>query len=118
MVASGNHSSEMTPKSALIYQDSYEYPIYDENNEIHSFGAILPDDENLAVGYYNSTEYKYYLYKVKSVSVPDEILNTRSVIGNTPDIRLTSQNNRLIDPTNEDEHATFGLKDGTQTVFL
>ena len=97
------YTDEMQPKSALIYQDSYEYPVYDDEDETYSFGAILPDDSNLAVGYYNSTEYKYFKYKIKSVSVPDEVLNTRSVDGLVPDIRLSSKTNQLINPTDSNE---------------
>ena len=97
------YDSDSEPKSAVIYQDSYEYPVVNEEEGTYSFGAIVPDDYNLAVGYYNSTEYQYWKYRIKSVSVPDEILNTRSVDGVTPDIRLTSQTNKLIDSENVDE---------------
>ena len=97
------YDSLTEPISAVIFQDSYEYPVFNENSGEYSFGAINPDDYNLAVGYYNSTEYLYHMYKIKSVSVPNEILNTRSVIGTNPDIRLTKESNQLIDSNNPNE---------------
>ena len=97
------YTDTSSPKSAIIYQHSYEYPVYDEINDTYSFGGIVPDDYNLAVGYYNSTEYKYYKYKLKAVSLPDEMLNTRSVNGISPDVRLTSQTNQLINPSDINE---------------
>ena len=97
------YTSSVEPVSSLIFQDSYEYPVQNLEDNSYSFGAIVPDDYNLAVGYYNSTEYAYYKYKIKSVSLPDEILTTRSVLGTAPDIRLTKETNQLIDATNPDE---------------
>lgn len=91
------------PNSAVIYQDSYEYPIYDNNEGLYSFGGIVPDSYNLAVGYYNSTEWLYSKYGIKAVSLPDEILNTRSVLGNVPDVNLSSKTNQLINQNNLNE---------------
>ena len=103
------YTSSSKPVSAVIYQDSYEYPVYDSKTETYDFGGILPDDYNLAIGYYNSTEYKYYKYSIKSISLPDNILNTRSVLGVTPDIRLTSKTNQFISSSNVNEQ--IGIND-------
>ena len=97
------YSSSSLPKSTIIYQDSYEYPVYDSLNEVYDFGGILPDESNLATMYYNSTEYYYYYYKIKTLSVPESILSTRGVNGSNPDLRLTSNTNHLIDSSNPDE---------------
>ena len=91
------------PNSAIIYQTGNEYPIENINTETQSFGAILPDDYNIAVGYYNSTEYMWYAHQVKSVSVPNSILQTRGVNGAFPDLVISDENNHLIDSTNPNE---------------
>ena len=97
------YTDASVPNSAVIYQVGSNYPIENQTTGVQCFGGILPDDYNIAVGYYNSTEYMYYSHKIKSVSIPTEILNTRAVDGATPDLILSSSNNHLIDSTNPNE---------------
>ena len=96
------YTDSITPKSALIYQDSYEYPIYSDDG-YQSFGGILPDEDNLATMYYNSTEYIYYTAEEKKIALPSDLISTRSVNGIVPDLQLSSKTNKIIDSTNPDE---------------
>ena len=96
------YTDSTLPKSALIYQDTYEYPVYSDEG-YQSFGAILPDEENLATSYYNSTEYIYYTAEEKKISLPDDLKTTRSVNGETPDLVLNSKTNQIIDSNNLNE---------------
>ena len=96
------YTDSVQPKSAIIYQDTYEYPIYSDDG-YQSFGAILPDEDNLATMYYNSTEYIYYTAEIKKISLPNDLKTTRSVIGSVPDLVLSSKTNQLIDSSNLDE---------------
>lgn len=105
VVAKGHpelYTDSVQPKSALVYQDTYEYPIYSDEG-YQSFGAILPDEDNLATTYYNSTEYIYYTAEEKKISLPNDLKTTRSVIGTVPDLVLSSKTNQLIDSSNPDE---------------
>ena len=106
------YTSASLPKSAVIYSgDSYEYPTYDTEEKTYEFGSILPDELNVAIGYYNSTEWLYTLSGIKSVSTQDstadiyagDIYNIRGVGGICPDKVFNWNTNRLIDPTNVDE---------------
>ena len=86
--------------SALIFQDSLDYPYYDTELNTYSFGGILPDDYNLAVGYFNSTDWRYSYEMYKSISIPESILNTRGVGAPFADKTLSSTTNHLIDSQN------------------
>lgn len=104
------YTDSSTPKSTIIYSgDDYNYPTYNSNTGVYEFGGILEDDANLAVGYYNSTEWKYSLLGIKAVTVPDEILNTRGVQSETADKVFSSETNQLIDSSNVNEQ--IGVND-------
>ena len=92
-----------TPNSALIYHDGYDYPVYDTINDIYDFGAILQNQYNLSIGYYNSTEWQYADWHYWSVSLPNEMWIARGVESNTKDIRLTSKTNHLVDSSKLNE---------------
>ena len=98
------YTDTSTPVSAIIYTgDKYNHPTYDSINDVYEFGGILEDDQNLAVGYYNSTEWWYSKAGIKSVTVPSEILETRGVNSETADSIFNSNTNHLIDSSNLNE---------------
>ena len=98
-----------TPKSAIIYSgDTYNYPTYDTESETYEFGGILPNDENFAIMYYNKYDKRYSTNGIKSVSIPQQVLNTRGVDSITGDKILSNSTNHLINSTNNNEKITLG----------
>lgn len=95
--------SGLSPKSAIIYQDSDEYPYYNSANGVTNLGGILGDGANLAIGYWNSFEYRFIHSEIIRLSLPDSIKNTRGVNGVCPDVVLSKNTNHLIDSNNIDE---------------
>ena len=104
--------SNENPLSSIIYSgDNYNYPTYNENSSTYEFGGILEDDLNMAIGYYNSYEYKYAATRLKSVSATEsnadifagDIYTIRGVEGTNPDKIFNSSTNHLIDSTNVSE---------------
>lgn len=111
------YTESSTPVSSIIYSgDTYDYPTYNTLTNVYEFGGILNDDINLAVGYYNSTEWWYDNGGVKSITCSgdlnagqslsskvidgSEIYNIRGVGKTTADKPFNSKNNHLIDSAN------------------
>lgn len=94
---------ESKPQSAVIYQNGYEYPVYDELNNIYNFGAILPNEENFATLNYNLSEWQYAQQGHWVMDLPNEIWETRGVESSTKDFVISKENNHLIDSTNPKE---------------
>ena len=106
------YTDSSLPTSAVIYTgDDYEYPTYDSENDVYEFGTILDDNLNVAVGYYNSTEYRYAVSGVKSISLLDnsadiyggDVYNIRGVGKVTADKVFSSKTNQLINSSIVDE---------------
>jgi len=92
------------PISTIIYSgDSYNYPTYNEIDNIHEFGGILPDAYNFAALYYNYYDFVNAKNGVNHVSVPAELYNIRGVESETADRTLHSTTNHLIDSQNNEE---------------
>ena len=97
------------PISTIIYSgDKYDSPTYNSETQVHEFGGILQDDINVAIGYYNSTEFYWAKYGLKSISMPDDIYNIRGVTSVTKDRILDETTNHLIDSTNPNEKIGVG----------
>ena len=97
------YNSTQLPNSGIIYQTDYEYPVYNENDDVYSFGAILPNSSNFATLNYNASEWQFTNWKYWTMSIPDEILSTRGVDSITKDTVLSTSTNHLIDSTNSNE---------------
>ena len=97
------YNEHSLPKSALIYQTDYEYPMYNEVDDYYTFGAILPNAYNFATMNYNSSEWQFENWQYWTMSLPDEIWQTRGTESPTKDICLSTQTNHLIDSQNNDE---------------
>ena len=59
--------------------------------------------DNLAVGYFNSTEQYYAGWQYWNQKVPTEIYETRGVESTTKDIKISRTNNHIIDSENSNE---------------
>ena len=115
VVAKGHpeqYTNASEPLSTIIYTgDSYEYPTKNTDSNVYEFGGILSDDLNLAVGYYNSTEWWYSRAGIKTISVLDttadiyggDVYNIRGVGQSNPDILFSSKTNHLLDSQNNFE---------------
>ena len=97
------YSESDKPVSAVIYQQGYDYPVYDSINDIYDFGGILPDDINLATAYFNSIDSRYLSDNYKTISIPDEMYAIRGVESVTKDVIITDETNCLIDYSNPNE---------------
>ena len=97
------YSEESKPQSAVIYQHGYEYPVYDEINNIYNFGAILPNGYNFSTINYNLSEWQYAQQGHWVMDLPTDIWETRGVESPTKDLVLSKDNNHLIDSTNPKE---------------
>lgn len=106
-----------SPVSSIIYSgDSYNYPTYNSDKDEYEFGGIFEDELNVAVGYYNSTEWRYSREGIKTVSITDpsaqvygnEVYAIRGVNGTHPDQLFNSTTNHLIDSSNSLEQIGIG----------
>ena len=96
------YTSSSQPNSTKIYTgDKFDYPVYNENENIYEFGGILKNGHNFSIDYFNKTDYVFTTRQ--KISVPDEILNSRGPNSNTRDLVLTSKTNKIIDSSNIDE---------------
>ena len=107
---------DILPQRTIIYTgDSYDYPTYNCNEDIYEFGGILPDELNLSIGYYNSTEWWYAHSGIKTISISDphadvygaDVYSTRGVGKKTSDIILSSSTNHLIDSSKSEEQISI-----------
>ena len=101
------YSSADQPMSTIIYHKGYEYPVYYENQNMYNFGAILPDEINLATAYFNSSESRYLTDNFKTISIPNDLYNIRGVESNTKDISISRETNHIINSSNPNE--TIGM---------
>ena len=98
------YNDSVTPVSSVIYTgDKYDYPTKDTDTGVYEFGTILPDDLNLAIGYYNSTEWMYARNGIKSITLPDDIYQVRGPESITKDKIFSKDTNQLIDSSKESE---------------
>ena len=97
------YDSNSEPLSAVIYQTGYEWPVYNETENVYCFGSILPDEANLATGYYNSTEQYYTSRHYWNLKMNQEVYSTRGVESSTKDILFNSNTSLLIDSSNPEE---------------
>ena len=98
------YSNLSSPKSAIIFTgDAYNYPTYNESQNLYEFGAILPDEINFATEYWNSSEYRYAHNAYRVLQVPSSLYEIRGVGSKYEDKVLNKFNNHLIDSTNPDE---------------
>ena len=97
------YTDSSEPISTVIYQTGYEYPVYNATDDVYSFGAILPDESNLATGYYNSTEYIYTSRHYWNLKMNPDVYSTRGVDSPTKDLIFNSNNSQLINSTKSSE---------------
>lgn len=97
------YSNDTLPNSGVIYHTDYEYPVYNANEEIYSFGAILPNESNFATLNYNSSEWQFTNWRYWTMDLPNEIWEKRGVNSITKDKFLSNDTNHLINSTIDEE---------------